>query len=40
MVYSGKQAAKRGESMEQQNLDWHRKIAEDYKKEQVAKGLQ
>ncbi|ODM87233.1 hypothetical protein Ocin01_19449 [Orchesella cincta] len=34
MVYSGKQAAKRGESLEQQNLEWHRKINEEYNRQQ------
>ncbi|CAL8113469.1 unnamed protein product [Orchesella dallaii] len=31
MVYSGKQAQSRGESLEQQNLEWHRKINEEHK---------
>lgn len=28
MVYSGKQAAKRGESVQKQNLEWHKQIKE------------
>ncbi|ODM98131.1 hypothetical protein Ocin01_08560 [Orchesella cincta] len=34
MIYSGKQAAKRGESLEQQNLEWHRKINEEHNRQQ------
>ena len=30
MVYMGKQAAKRGESVESENLAWHRKNREEY----------
>lgn len=29
MVVSGKQAAKRGESVSQMNLDWHKKYNEE-----------
>jgi len=32
MVIQGKEAAKRGESSQQQNLDWHRKNREDFQK--------
>lgn len=32
MVYSGKKAAARGETVESQNLEWHRQINEDYQK--------
>ncbi|CAD7003358.1 UPF0389 protein CG9231 [Ceratitis capitata] len=32
MVYSGKQAAKSGDSVTKQNLDWHKKYNEDSKK--------
>lgn len=35
MVYFGKQAAQRGESVAQQNIEWHRKINEEAKKEKV-----
>ncbi|EEZ98829.1 UPF0389 protein CG9231 [Tribolium castaneum] len=34
MVYLGKQAAQRGESVAQQNIEWHRRFNEDTKKEQ------
>jgi hypothetical protein len=37
MIYSGKQAVKRGESVEQMNLEWHRQNKEDYLKEQANK---
>uniref|UniRef100_A0A1L8E9R4 Putative conserved plasma membrane protein n=3 Tax=Haematobia irritans TaxID=7368 RepID=A0A1L8E9R4_HAEIR len=30
MVYSGKEAAKRGESVTKQNLDWHKQYNEKY----------
>jgi hypothetical protein len=33
-VYAGKQAAKRGESVEGDNLAWHKKINEEYRQEQ------
>ncbi|XP_023313230.1 UPF0389 protein CG9231 isoform X1 [Anoplophora glabripennis] len=33
MIYSGKQAAKRGESVQKQNIEWHRKIKEEAKAE-------
>ncbi|XP_011194404.1 UPF0389 protein CG9231 [Zeugodacus cucurbitae] len=33
MVYSGKQAAKSGDSVVKQNLDWHKKYNEESKKE-------
>lgn len=29
MVYSGKQAVKRGDSVTKQNLDWHKKFNEE-----------
>ncbi|CAH0557105.1 unnamed protein product [Brassicogethes aeneus] len=29
MVYSGKNAAKRGESVQQQNLEWHKSVKEE-----------
>lgn len=32
VVISGKRAAKRGESVQQMNLDWHRQIKEDAQK--------
>ncbi|XP_011214488.1 UPF0389 protein CG9231 [Bactrocera dorsalis] len=32
MVYSGKQAAKSGDSVVKQNLDWHKKYNEESKK--------
>ncbi|XP_044259975.1 UPF0389 protein CG9231 [Tribolium madens] len=32
MVYLGKQAAQRGESVSQQNIEWHRQINEEAKK--------
>ncbi|XP_045765504.1 UPF0389 protein CG9231 [Maniola jurtina] len=35
-VLSGKAAAKRGESVHQMNLDWHKKYEDDYKKKQEA----
>ncbi|XP_047528598.1 UPF0389 protein GA21628 [Vanessa atalanta] len=35
-VMSGKAAAKRGESVQQMNLDWHKQYEEDYKKKQEA----
>lgn len=31
MIYSGKQAAKRGESVQKQNLEWHKEIKEGSK---------
>lgn len=33
MAYLGKRAAARGESLEQQNLEWHRQIKADYDKD-------
>ncbi|XP_050309608.1 UPF0389 protein CG9231 [Anthonomus grandis grandis] len=33
MMYLGKQDAKEGKSLQKQNLEWHRKINEDSKKE-------
>ncbi|CAH2105791.1 unnamed protein product [Euphydryas editha] len=33
-VVSGKAAAKRGESVHQMNLDWHKQYEEDFKKKQ------
>lgn len=29
MIYSGKQAAERGESVQRQNLEWHKKLNEE-----------
>lgn len=29
-IFAGKAAAKRGESVHQMNLDWHKKYQEDY----------
>lgn len=37
MVFLGKRAAGRGESIEQQNLEWHRQVKEDYEAEQRKK---
>jgi len=37
MVYSGKQAAKRGESVEKMNLEWHRKLNEEHARSQGSK---
>ena len=37
MVYLGKSDASRGITIEGQNLEWHRKINEQYRKEQEAK---
>uniref|UniRef100_A0A0P4WFB8 Uncharacterized protein n=1 Tax=Scylla olivacea TaxID=85551 RepID=A0A0P4WFB8_SCYOL len=34
MIYSGKKARDAGESVVKTNLDWHKKINEQYKKEQ------
>ncbi|KAK8390880.1 hypothetical protein O3P69_016923 [Scylla paramamosain] len=34
MIYSGKKARDAGESVVKTNLDWHKKINEEYKKEQ------
>ncbi|XP_037934473.1 UPF0389 protein CG9231 [Teleopsis dalmanni] len=34
MIYSGKQAAKRGESVSKQNLDWHKQYNESVKVEE------
>ncbi|XP_047526031.1 UPF0389 protein CG9231 [Pieris napi] len=33
-IWSGKNAAKRGESVHQMNLDWHKKYQEEFKKNQ------
>lgn len=33
MVYSGKEAAKRGETVTKQNLDWHKKYNEQTQKQ-------
>lgn len=30
-IWSGKNAAKRGESVHQMNLDWHKKYQEEFK---------
>ncbi|XP_072939970.1 UPF0389 protein CG9231 [Epargyreus clarus] len=35
-VWLGKSAAKRGESVHQMNLDWHKKYDEEYAKKQAA----
>ncbi|RVE54050.1 hypothetical protein evm_001173 [Chilo suppressalis] len=35
-IMAGKAAAKRGESVHQMNLDWHKKYQEDYKKKEEA----
>ncbi|XP_026755575.1 UPF0389 protein CG9231 [Galleria mellonella] len=35
-ILAGKAAAKRGESVHQMNLDWHKKYEEDYIKKQEA----
>ncbi|KAG8238912.1 hypothetical protein J437_LFUL000749 [Ladona fulva] len=35
MVYSGKQAAARGESVSKMNLEWHRKMKEEAEKEKA-----
>lgn len=32
-ILAGKAAAKRGESVHQMNLDWHKKYQEEHKKE-------
>ena len=37
MVYLGKSDANKGITIEGQNLEWHRKINEQYRKEQEAK---
>ncbi|XP_073837278.1 UPF0389 protein CG9231 [Musca autumnalis] len=37
MVYSGKEAAKRGESVTKQNLDWHKQYNEKYANKEGAK---
>ena len=33
MVYFGKQAAQRGDSVAKQNLEWHRQVNEEAKKQ-------
>lgn len=35
-IMVGKSAAKRGESVHQMNLDWHKKYEEEYKEKQAA----
>ncbi|XP_032513120.2 UPF0389 protein GA21628 [Danaus plexippus] len=35
-VLSGKAAAKRGESVQQMNIDWHKKYNEDYENKQAS----
>lgn len=35
-VLAGKAAAKRGESVHQMNLDWHKNYQEDYKAKEAA----
>lgn len=37
MVYSGKQAVKRGESITQENIEWHRQLREEAKAASNAK---
>lgn len=37
MVYSGKQAAERGESVQKENLDWHREYNEKSQADAAAK---
>lgn len=34
-IFMGKAAVKRGESVHQMNLDWHKKYEEDYKKKEA-----
>ncbi|CAH0725293.1 unnamed protein product, partial [Brenthis ino] len=34
-IFMGKAAVKRGESVHQMNLDWHKKYEEDYKKKET-----
>lgn len=36
-ILSGKAAAKRGESVHQMNLDWHKKYQEEHKEKSSAK---
>lgn len=33
-IFAGKAAVKRGESVHQMNLDWHKKYEEDFKKKE------
>ena len=40
MVYSGKQAAERGESVQKMNLEWHKEYAEKSAAEAQAKAAQ
>lgn len=35
-ILAGKSAAKRGESVHQYNLDWHKKYEEDFKAKEAA----
>ncbi|CAK1546012.1 unnamed protein product [Leptosia nina] len=35
-IWSGKNAAKRGESVQQMNLDWHKQYQEEFKKKETA----